>query len=147
MCSPAAVSCAAAEEAPKTMLSLVEKDSGRTIDIRSGETVEITLPENATTGYRWAIDHCDEEIIEALATEPHYPAKAVGSGHHRADDLAQPVRARREKLFDGGDRRPSFTFGHGGVPHRESVTSTSPACHDPLSPSAILQNLQHATRA
>jgi inhibitor of cysteine peptidase len=80
MCSPAAVSCAAAEEAPKTMLSLVEKDSGRTIDIRSGETVEITLPENATTGYRWAIDHCDEEFIEALATEPHYPAKAVGSG-------------------------------------------------------------------
>ena len=45
-----------AEEAPKTMLSLVEKDSGRTIDIRSGETVQITLPENATTGYRWAID-------------------------------------------------------------------------------------------
>ena len=32
-----------------------------------------------------------------------------------------------------------------GVPLRESVTSTSPACHDRPSPSAILQNLQHAT--
>jgi hypothetical protein len=57
--------------------------------------------------------------------------------HHRAHDLAQPVRALGEKLVDGDDRRPSFTLGHGGVPHRESVTSTSPACHDRLSPSAI----------
>jgi inhibitor of cysteine peptidase len=80
MCSPAAGSCAYAEEAPKTMLSLVARDSGRTIDIGSGETVQITLPENATTGYRWAIDHYDEEFIKALASEPHYPAKAVGSG-------------------------------------------------------------------
>src|SRR3984885_1844197 len=46
---------------------------------------------------------------------------------------------------NGGDRGLSFTLGHDGVPHRESVTSTSPACHDRLSPSAILQNLQHTT--
>ena len=36
--------------------------------------------------------------------------------HHRANDLAQPVRALGEKLVDGDDRRPSFTLGHGGVP-------------------------------
>jgi inhibitor of cysteine peptidase len=80
MCSPAAVFCANAEEAPQTMLSLVEADSGRTIDIRPGETVQITLRENATTGYRWAIDHYDEEFIEAFATEPHYPSKSIGAG-------------------------------------------------------------------
>ena len=44
--------------------------------------------------------------------------------HHSADDLAQPVRALREKLVDGGDRRLSFTLGHGGIPPKESVTST-----------------------
>ena len=80
MYSPAAVFCAEAEKAPKTMLSLVETDNGRTIDIRPGEQVQITLPENATTGYRWAIDRYDEEYIEPLATEPRYVAKAVGSG-------------------------------------------------------------------
>jgi len=80
MYSPGAVSCADAEKAPKTMLSLVETDNDRTVDIRLGETVKITLPENATTGYRWAIDRYDDEFIEALATEPHYTAKAIGSG-------------------------------------------------------------------
>jgi inhibitor of cysteine peptidase len=80
MCSPAAVFCANAEEAPRTMLSLVERDGGRTIDIRSGETVQITLPENATTGYRWAIDHYNEEFIDALASEPRYPSKSIGAG-------------------------------------------------------------------
>ena len=65
--------------------------------------------------------------------------------HHRANDLAQAVRALRKEFVDGGDRGLSFTLGHDGVPHRESVTSTSPACHDRLSPSAILQNLQHTT--
>jgi inhibitor of cysteine peptidase len=74
------VSRAQAEEAPKTMVSLAEKDNGRTIDVRPGETVQVTLPENATTGYRWAIDHYDQDSIEAVSTEPHYPAKAVGSG-------------------------------------------------------------------
>ncbi len=80
MYSPGAVSGADAEKAPKTMLSLVETDNDRTVDIHLGETVRVTLPENATTGYRWAIDRYDDEFIEALATEPHYTAKAIGSG-------------------------------------------------------------------
>ena len=62
------------------MLSLVGTDNGRTVDVRQGETVRINLPENATTGYRWAIDRCDEEFIEALAAEPHYAASAMGAG-------------------------------------------------------------------
>jgi inhibitor of cysteine peptidase len=80
MYPPGAVSCADAERATMTMLSLVETDNDRTVDIHLGETVRVTLPENATTGYRWAIDRYDHEIIEALATAPHYTAKAIGSG-------------------------------------------------------------------
>ena len=62
------------------MLSLLEADNDRTVDVRVGDVVRITLPENATTGYRWTIDRCDEDIIEALGSEPRYPAGAVGSG-------------------------------------------------------------------
>jgi inhibitor of cysteine peptidase len=62
------------------MLSLTETDNGRTIDLRLGDKIQITLPENATTGYRWAIDRYDEELVEAISTEPHYEGKAVGSG-------------------------------------------------------------------
>jgi inhibitor of cysteine peptidase len=67
------------EEVVKPMLSLVEADNGRTVDIRRGETVRISLPENASTGYRWAIDRFDEQLIEALTTEPLYPSDRVGS--------------------------------------------------------------------
>jgi inhibitor of cysteine peptidase len=62
------------------MLSLVETDNNRTIDVHAGDVVRITLPENASTGYRWAIDRYDEEIIEPLGSEPRYPAEGTGSG-------------------------------------------------------------------
>lgn len=77
---PVVVSSADAQEASPTMLSLVEKDNDRTIDIRLGEIVRITLPENASTGYRWTIDHYDKEFIAALEPEPRYSANAIGSG-------------------------------------------------------------------
>jgi len=62
------------------MLSLTETDNDRTVDVRVGEAVRLTLPENASTGYRWAIDRYDEKGVEAVATEPHYSGKAIGSG-------------------------------------------------------------------
>jgi len=80
MYSAGAVSCPIPEKAPKTMLLLVEKDNDRTVDIHMDETVQISLPENATTGYRWEIDRYDEAFIKMLATEPCYTANAVGSG-------------------------------------------------------------------
>src|SRR5882762_4265843 len=62
------------------MLSLTEADNDRTVTLHVGATLRISLPENATTGYRWAIDRIDEDVIEALGSEPHYQGKAVGSG-------------------------------------------------------------------
>lgn len=62
------------------MLLVVENDNGRTMDILVGETVRVSLPENATTGYRWAIERCDAECLDAISTEPRYTASAIGSG-------------------------------------------------------------------
>ena len=80
MYSAGAISCSVPEKAPKTMLLLVEKDNDRTMDIHLDETVQISLPENATTGYRWEIDRYDEALIKMLATEPCYTSNAIGSG-------------------------------------------------------------------
>lgn len=62
------------------MLLIVEKDNERTIEILAGASFRIRLPENASTGYQWAVDHFDGETLELVSTEPHYGAKAVGSG-------------------------------------------------------------------
>jgi putative transposase len=45
-----------------TMLSLIETDNDRTVEVRLGDVVRITLPENASTGFRWTIDRYDEDI-------------------------------------------------------------------------------------
>ncbi|MCX7900281.1 MAG: protease inhibitor I42 family protein [Methylocystis sp.] len=59
---------------------LVEADNGRTVDVRPDQTIRITLHENATTGYRWAVDSYDGNILEAPSISPHYEAGAIGSG-------------------------------------------------------------------
>lgn len=74
-------SAVSAEAQPvKIMQTLTETDNDRTIDIAVGDTVRISLPENATTGYRWAIDRVDDDVIEAVGSDPHYAENAVGSG-------------------------------------------------------------------
>lgn len=61
------------------MPSLTEADNGRTVDLKVGETIEVTLPENATTGYRWAVDRLDPGIVEAHESKPHYSSGQTGS--------------------------------------------------------------------
>ena len=65
---------------PQKMLLVVEKDNGTTISIHRDQLLQITLPENATTGYRWAVDHYDQALIEPMGSTSHYTGAAVGSG-------------------------------------------------------------------
>lgn len=62
------------------IIQLVEKDNGRTINIHRGDSFQITLAENATTGYRWAVEYYDKSVIDKLSSDAHYPERAFGSG-------------------------------------------------------------------
>ena len=73
------------------MMLLSQTDNNRTVSVRVDETVQIKLPENATTGYRWAIERYDAEFIKALPSEPDYASKSVGS----AGEIAFKFRARK----------------------------------------------------
>ena len=61
------------------MLSFSETDDGRTAEVRVGETVQVTLPENASTGYRWTVDRLDADIVRQLSAEFYNAAKAIGA--------------------------------------------------------------------
>jgi inhibitor of cysteine peptidase len=61
-------------------VTLTELDDGRTIEARVGDTVELVLPENATTGYRWAFDGLDEQAVRASEGELVGKPAKVGSG-------------------------------------------------------------------
>jgi predicted secreted protein len=72
----------AAQRLDRSVARLVHQleDRAPALGRARGDSVQISLPENATTGFRWAIDRYDEEYLEAVATEPHYPENALGSG-------------------------------------------------------------------
>lgn len=61
------------------MQSLTEADNERTVELRVGEGVRLTLPENATTGYRWAIDRLDRDSVEMAGSDSHYGGGAIGA--------------------------------------------------------------------
>src|SRR4249919_2230287 len=62
------------------MLVLSQTDNDRTVSVRVGDVVRISLPENASTGYRWTIERYDDEFLEALPAEAGYTSNSIGSG-------------------------------------------------------------------
>jgi inhibitor of cysteine peptidase len=62
-------------------VALGEADAGRTVDIGDGQEFTVTLPSNATTGFRWAV--ADAGPVKQLG-DPVYEAPgdsgAVGAG-------------------------------------------------------------------
>lgn len=58
---------------------LTEQNQGQSVDVRVGQPIVVSLPENATTGYRWAIDHLDSSLIDVRQASANYPSGPVGS--------------------------------------------------------------------
>ncbi|WP_046316382.1 protease inhibitor I42 family protein [Mycobacterium sp. UM_Kg1] len=61
-------------------LRLTERDDGRRIQLRVGDTIELRLPENAPAGYRWGVDSLDERLLELTETSGDYPAATGSAG-------------------------------------------------------------------
>lgn len=62
------------------MLSLSDHDNGGRRAARVGDDVELRLPENATTGYRWAVEQAGGPVLALHEQTARYPSSAVGSG-------------------------------------------------------------------
>lgn len=63
-----------------TVVQLTENNNGQPTTVQVGQTLNIDLDENASTGYTWAIDSYDEKILESLGSTPRYSSGPVGSG-------------------------------------------------------------------
>lgn len=58
---------------------LSEDSNAKTIQVARGDTIELTLDESPTTGYRWEVSELDTQQIQL--TEQHYtPHKEAGVG-------------------------------------------------------------------
>lgn len=73
-------------------VTLTEASNGEAVAIRNGDAIELMLPENATTGFRWQVVRADGLVEEAPA------------------DHESPPRAPEEqqRIGAGGTRRIRF---------------------------------------
>lgn len=62
------------------ILSVNEHNDGGQISAQVGDTIEIRLAENATTGYRWELDGLDPHFFKLEQATGDYQTGSVGSG-------------------------------------------------------------------
>ncbi len=56
-------------------------DAGKTISLTVGDTLEVTLEGNPTTGFNWAADSLDTSILKQVAEPTFTPSStAIGAG-------------------------------------------------------------------
>lgn len=61
-------------------ITLTETDDGRHIAAHVADVIEVRLAENATTGYRWAVEDLDTDVLALDEAAADYPRQTLGSG-------------------------------------------------------------------
>lgn len=62
---------------------LSKDDDGKTVSVAAGDEVVVTLDENPTTGYVWAIDKIDDQVLALNSSDYTSDAPVPGSGGTR----------------------------------------------------------------
>jgi inhibitor of cysteine peptidase len=60
-------------------MALTQSDNGKSVTICPGETVSISLDENPSTGFQWALEQRNDEVLELL-TSDYIQASSTGVG-------------------------------------------------------------------
>ena len=72
---------AASVRAGAPLLSLGENDSGRHVQLRPGQEMDVVLFENGTTGYQWQIVPVSGGVLEEAAKPDFKPSSGlIGAG-------------------------------------------------------------------
>ena len=65
------------------MLRLDENHNGGSVDLVVGETFELSLAENPTTGYRWQVDPAPPPVLGVFSEKFESSGGALGAGGRR----------------------------------------------------------------
>jgi inhibitor of cysteine peptidase len=62
-------------------VQLTDADNGKTIELKKGQVLRITLAANPTTGYTWEVVEGDEKVVRQLGEIKFKPeSEALGAG-------------------------------------------------------------------
>ena len=83
----AALALAACGGSGGKSVALTQADNGKTVALKSGDTLRITLPENLTTPYAWKFTAKPSAQVLTLTSSKYVPTpvapKVAGSGGHQ----------------------------------------------------------------
>lgn len=86
-------------------VTLSPEQNGQSVSASVGDILEVRLPENATTGYRWQVDRLDDRTVEQVDdTYDATPSAVVGGGGTRK--LTFRVKAPAPAVIELEYRRP-----------------------------------------
>jgi len=97
------------------LTSYTEQDNGASVSASLGESFELRLAENPTTGYRWHIAEWDRSILEVTRDEFHPPdtPQAGAGGEHVWEFAARAPGSLSLRLAyrrRGGSASPAKEF-------------------------------------
>jgi inhibitor of cysteine peptidase len=91
-------------------LRLTHADDGQTRKIPKNDYLVIELEENPTTGYRWAIDVVDDDVLVLRSSELILPPDPmIGGGGTRVFSFeakavgTTPIRLKKWREWEGDD--------------------------------------------
>ncbi len=62
-------------------VSLSASDAGKTIELKRGQTLQVALEGNPTTGYNWILSPTDPNLLEQVGEADYKPdSSLIGSG-------------------------------------------------------------------
>ena len=65
-------------------LTFTKEDNGKTFETKAGEIITVRLSENPTTGYTWAIDRPDDQLLGLQSSDYiSAPGNLAGRGGER----------------------------------------------------------------
>lgn len=100
-------------------ITLEQTESGTSVEVRRGDEIVVRLEENPTTGFRWAVDEINEQVLELQdSSYQQQPGGGMGGGGQRRltfrakSSGSSPLRLKLWREWEGdatADARYSVT--------------------------------------
>ena len=94
--------CSSKEQIP---VQLTEKDTCRMVEINAGDTLEISLRGNPSTGYTWEVDIFDRDVLKQVGKiefKAHRKARGAGGNFTLRFEATSPGKTLLRLIY----RRP-----------------------------------------
>jgi predicted secreted protein len=82
------------------IVEVSERENGRQIELKQGQTLRVTLPEIRTAGFRWSLRTSSQQILTQLADDADAASGAIGGGARHHWDFRAEQAGETDLVFE-----------------------------------------------